>query len=271
SPPPLASTNSTSVKFFGARFRLHHHAPPAITPTATKAMGTAYAAGFTEEEEDEDEESATEEVGEDEDENTLVCLDLKVKLYKRPQRLESDRPMVDTQTVQTRWRSFQDAKTEQVAITAFARLAVVSTNILEGVLCFTHLIPVLKDPSFYTESFIKDISTEILEDNNINWYMEDGDRFAYLTPRGTYRRAPCFVLRGSKGYETHFCPWRELAAEMEWYVQNAQTNAAIDQLESLIDDTQARQLESSLPSTLSPMEEAVAAAKSSVAELGNLR
>ncbi|KAJ3284051.1 hypothetical protein HK104_010122, partial [Borealophlyctis nickersoniae] len=60
--PPLASTNSTSSKFFGARLRLHHHTPPAITPTATKAMGTAYAAGFTEEEDEEDEESGTEEV-----------------------------------------------------------------------------------------------------------------------------------------------------------------------------------------------------------------
>ncbi|KAJ3128630.1 hypothetical protein HK100_009066 [Physocladia obscura] len=68
------------------------------------------------------------------------------------------------------------------------------------------------------ESDLDTIHGKLLQNDNIAYKeKKDGNRYAVLTPRGIYRRAPCFTTQ-EKGYETQFCPWKDLSAEMAWYV-----------------------------------------------------
>ncbi|KAJ3159551.1 hypothetical protein HDU86_001560 [Geranomyces michiganensis] len=87
--------------------------------------------------------------------------------------------------------------------------------------CFGDLTAVLRDRSLYAEKFVQVVHTKLLLDDNVEISEDDDGSYANLIPRGQYRRVPCFTTHESKGYETRFCPWKDVPREMAWYFEQA--------------------------------------------------
>ncbi|KAJ3010074.1 hypothetical protein HKX48_007594 [Thoreauomyces humboldtii] len=96
--------------------------------------------------------------------------------------------------------------------------------------CFGNLTAVLRDRSLYAEQFVQVIHAKLLSDDNVEISEDDDGRYANLIPRGKYRRVPCFTQHESKGYETRFCPWKDVSREMSWYFEQARKILADENL-----------------------------------------
>ena len=91
--------------------------------------------------------------------------------------------------------------------------------------CFALLGSVLDQSDYFDKELLLTIHSTLLKDDNI---MEDDFEIdeviqtcASLIETGSYRHQPCYSCHAEKGYEIHFCPWKKLDKEMEWYYAEA--------------------------------------------------
>ena len=82
-------------------------------------------------------------------------------------------------------------------------------------------------PEEFNLKMIKSIHSLLLLNDNIN----NEDNCYSLVPRGRFRREFCHASHENGQREVHYCHWKEIDSEMEWFIEKAQymlSNVTLD-------------------------------------------